>query len=69
MALTGAEWKTVGRRIARSNGLSAGAEFFAWMLDGAEPEKAAAVVAGLPSPLRLLYRAVWEPRYVKVRHW
>src|SRR5215471_19736220 len=30
-ALTGAEWKAVGRQIARTNGLSAGAEFFAWM--------------------------------------
>jgi hypothetical protein len=39
------------------------------MLDGAEPEKVAAVLAGLPPPLRLLYRAVWKPRYGKVGHW
>ena len=68
-ALTGAEWKTVGRRIARRNGLSAGAEFVAWMLAGAPPDRVAAVLAQLPPPLRLLYRGVWKPRYVKVRRW
>jgi hemerythrin HHE cation binding domain-containing protein len=69
IALTGAEWKAVGRRIARSNGLSAGTEFFAWMLDGAAPDRVAVVLAQLPLPLRLLYRAVWRPRYVKAGHW
>jgi hypothetical protein len=37
-----------------------GAAFFAWILDGA-PGRFAAVLAQLPGPLRLLYRAVWEP--------
>jgi iron-sulfur cluster repair protein YtfE (RIC family) len=68
-ALSGAEWKAVGRQIARSNGLSAGAEFFAWMLDGAPPDRVAAVLTHLPPPLRVLYRAVWKPRYAKVSHW
>ena len=67
--LTGAEWNAVGRRIARTNGLSAGAEFFAWMLDGVPPGRVAAVLGQLPRPLRLLYRAVWKPRYGKAGHW
>jgi hypothetical protein len=46
-----------------------GAEFFAWILDGVPPQRVAAVLAQLPRPLRLLYRAVWKPRYGKVSHW
>lgn len=68
-ALTGAEWRAIGRRIARSNGLAGGTEFFAWMLDGAPPDRIAAVLGELPPPLRLLYRAVWKPRYGKVSRW
>ena len=37
VALTAAEWRGVGFRIARSNGLSAGGEMFAWLADGADP--------------------------------
>ena len=59
----------MGRRIARSNGLAVGAEFFAWMLDGAPPERVAAVLTELPPPLRLLYRVVWKPRYTRVSQW
>jgi iron-sulfur cluster repair protein YtfE (RIC family) len=68
-ALTGAEWRRIGARIGRSNGLSGGTEFFAWMLDAAPPERAAAVLGELPPPLRLLYRAVWKPRYARVSRW
>ena len=35
VALTSAEWRGVGFKIARKNGLSRGGEMFAWMLDGA----------------------------------
>jgi hypothetical protein len=35
VALTAAEWRGVGFKIARRNGLSEGGEMFAWMLDGA----------------------------------
>jgi hypothetical protein len=65
-ALTSAEWRRIGARIGRSNGLSGGTEFFAWMLDGAPPQRAAAVLGQLPPPLRLLYRA---PRYARVSRW
>ena len=36
MALTAAEWRGVGFKIARSNGLSESGEMFAWMLDASD---------------------------------
>jgi hypothetical protein len=69
VALTSAEWRGVGFKIARKNGLSRGGEMFAWMLDGAGREDAAATKGTLPPPLRLLYRAVWKPRFDKTPRW
>jgi hypothetical protein len=69
VALTGAEWRGVGFKIARKNGLSAGGEMFSWMLDAAGGEDAAATLGALPPPLRLLYRAVWKPRFDKTPRW
>ena len=68
VALTAAEWRGVGFKIARRNGLSEGGEMFAWMLDGAAGD-AAATLRTLPPPLRLLYRAVWKPRFNKTPRW
>jgi len=39
------------------------------MLDGAADDEAAAVLAGLPAPLRLVYRVAWRPRYAKISRW
>lgn len=69
VALTAAEWRSVGFKIARRNGLSAGGEMFAWMLDGAAREDAAATLGSLPPPVRVLYRTVWQPRYQRTPHW
>jgi hypothetical protein len=69
VALTGSEWRGVGFKIARKNGLSGGSEMFAWMLDGADRQQAAATLGQLPPPLRLLYRAAWKPRFDKTRRW
>ena len=69
VALTGAEWRGVGFKIARKNGMSGGGEMFAWMLDGAGREGAAATLGTLPPPLRLLYRAVWKRRFDKTPRW
>jgi hypothetical protein len=68
-ALTAAEWRSVGIRLARENGLSGGSEFFAWMLDGAPADRVTAVLAQLPPPLRLVYRVAWRPRYARVSRW
>jgi iron-sulfur cluster repair protein YtfE (RIC family) len=69
VALTTAEWRGVGRKIARKNGLSGGSEMFAWILDGADREHTGATLGQLPPPLRLLYRAVWKPRFEKTPRW
>jgi Hemerythrin HHE cation binding domain len=69
VALTAAEWRSVGFKIARKNGLSSGGEMFAWILDGTGREDAAAALGTLPPPLRLLYRAVWKPRFQKTPRW
>ena len=69
VALTAAEWRGAGFRIARKNGLASGGEMFAWMLDGADRDDAATTLGQLPPPLRLLYRAVWKPRFEKTPRW
>ena len=69
IALTAAEWRGAGRKMASKNGLAAGSEMFAWILDGADREHAAATLGQLPSPLRLLYRALWTPRFERTPRW
>jgi hypothetical protein len=68
-ALTSAEWRGVGFKIVRKNGLSAGGEMFAWLADGADPDHAAAAIGTLPPPARLVYRAIWKPRYDRTSRW
>ncbi len=68
MALTAAEWRGVGLKIARRNRLSEAGEMFAWIADGAGPDQAAAVSI-LPPPVRLIWRAVWKPRYRRTPRW
>ena len=68
VALTAAEWRRVGFKIARRNGMSEGGEMFAWILDGADGD-AAATLRALPPPLRLLYKTVWKPRFEKTPRW
>jgi hypothetical protein len=69
VALSAAEWRGVGFKMARRNGMSSGGEMFAWILDGAGRDDAAASLGALPPPLRLLYRAVWKPRFDKTPRW
>ena len=68
-ALTAAEWRGAGRKMAGKNGMAASSEMFAWILDGADREHAATTLAQFPPPLRLLYRALWKPRFDKTRRW
>jgi hypothetical protein len=69
VALTASEWRSAGFKIARQGGLSAAAEMFAWIADGAPEDTAAAAIATLPPPARLLYRAIWNPRYARTQRW
>lgn len=69
VALTTAEWRGIGFRIARRNGLSASGEMFSWMLSSAGPDQVRAITGQLPPPVRVLYRAVWKPRFEKTKRW
>jgi Hemerythrin HHE cation binding domain len=69
IALTSAEWRAAGFKIARHGGLSSAAEMFAWIADGAPEDQAAAAIATLPPPARLIYRAIWSPRYHRTKRW
>ena len=78
VALTASEWRRVGFRMSRRNGLSTTGEMFAWMLDnptptitpGATPTPGTpATLRTLPPPFRLLYRARWKPRYEATPRW
>jgi hemerythrin-like domain-containing protein len=44
-------------------------EFLTWVLDDASDQDAAAVMAELPRPARLVYRWILRPRYVAERPW
>jgi iron-sulfur cluster repair protein YtfE (RIC family) len=44
-------------------------EFLTWVLDDADDEDAAAVMAELPRPARLVYRRVLRPRYDARQRW
>ena len=69
VALTAAEWRAAGFKIARSSGLSDAGEMFAWLADGADKDTAATTIATLPPPARLIYRAIWKPRYQRTPRW
>ena len=69
VALTAAEWRGVGFKIARRNGLSAGGEMFSWMLSSATPDEARTITRQLPPPARVLYKAAWKPRFEKTKRW
>jgi hypothetical protein len=67
--LTRAEWRAFllterGRRSPRER-----PEFLTWILDDATEEDAAAVLAELPPPARLVYRRVLRPRYAAQHRW
>jgi hypothetical protein len=44
-------------------------EFFGWLLDGAAPDKRAAVLAALPAVMRPLVTGVFRPLYARRDAW
>jgi len=61
--MTRAELGQIGRAIARQGGLRQAAVMFPWALSEARPDVRGQVLSELPAPVRLLYRAIWLPRY------
>jgi hemerythrin-like domain-containing protein len=62
-----AGWAAFGQDIRRTQGISGGAEYLPWVLEGASPENRRKVLGLLPPPARLLCRCLWEPRYRRSR--
>jgi hypothetical protein len=62
-------WDAFRKAVGKSQGLSGGAEFFPWMLDGASAAASKQVLSVLPPPARLLCRVVWRPRYARTLRW
>jgi hypothetical protein len=58
-----AEVTRIGVKIARRGGLRQAAVMFPWALSEASPQVSGGVLGQLPAPARLVYRAVWLPRY------
>ena len=64
-----AGWAAFRKAAGKSQGLRGGAELFPWMLDGAPADTSKRVLAMLPPPARLLYRAAWRPGYGRTPRW
>jgi hypothetical protein len=59
-----AGWDEFGSQVrSRQGGLKGAADYLPWVLDGANPAYAATLLGFLPGPARLMYRALWEPKY------
>ena len=61
--MTEAGVASIFRAFGKLGGLKRGATLLPWALSGASPDVRAQVLRRLPPPARLLYRAVWLPRY------
>lgn len=58
-----AGWRAFTGTFRETQGLRGAATYFPWLLEDAPRDVAARVLHVLPPPVRLVYRAVWAPRY------
>jgi hypothetical protein len=42
---------------------------FSWLISSAAPGEKDMLVRQLPPPARVLYKAVWKPRFAKTSRW
>jgi len=61
--MTPAELGEIFTALGRKGGVKRAAVMFPWALSDADPDLRDRVLGNLPSPVRLLYRVVWLPRY------
>jgi Hemerythrin HHE cation binding domain len=66
--LTGQQWSRLGQRQAELIGADA-SRYLPWLLDERDPEVTAAVLAGMPGPIRTAYRDQWRAAYGDLRLW
>lgn len=62
-------WRAFGGHFRKAQGIRGAAEFFPWLLDGTTADTQDHVLKIVPPPVRLLYRAVWRPRYQRTPRW
>lgn len=67
--LTSQDWKAFGRAQRKATGFKGAQEFFPYILDAADPDRAAQVSKRLPPPLRFLLGRSWQPRYARTARW
>lgn len=60
-----AGWAAFAQDIRKTQGLRGGALYFPWLLEGVPAPAAAKLLGVLPAPVRLLYRRLWVPKYLR----
>jgi hypothetical protein len=60
---TPADWRAFAGAMRRRQGLKGAAIYVPWILDGTAPGEQQRFLAALPSPVRVISRLLWEPRY------
>jgi iron-sulfur cluster repair protein YtfE (RIC family) len=66
--VTEQQWRHFGQVHGQRIGPDA-PRILPWMLDGATPETAAAMLAPLPEPARTAFRTQWQPAYAALDRW
>jgi iron-sulfur cluster repair protein YtfE (RIC family) len=67
--ITKAEWDALNRSALEEVSLSEIAGISPWLLDGATSDEVRTVLDELPTPIRMLHRYWWNPRYRRTRRW
>ena len=63
------QWMRFGEASVATIGPEQMATLLPWILDGATPERTAAILHGLPQPAQLAYRNDWQPAYAAKDWW
>jgi hypothetical protein len=58
-------WASFAASIRKRQGMKGAGEFFPWLLEDAPDPTRDQVLGLVPPPVRVLYRRVWAPRYVR----
>ncbi|GIF47776.1 hemerythrin HHE cation binding domain-containing protein [Asanoa ferruginea] len=66
--VTEQQWLHFGQVNGRLVGADA-AQILPWLLDGADEQVVAKMLAPLPEPARLAYKSQWEPAYAAMDRW
>jgi iron-sulfur cluster repair protein YtfE (RIC family) len=67
--LTAADWRAFGGAMRRRQGLTGAAVYVPWIVDGATPADRNRFFSVLPTPVQMINRVFWEPRYRRLGLW